>query len=851
MKKINLILLSFLLIFLQNVTSNAATLSTYNRNLGTGYIGNDVKQLQDFLISKGLLNLPFGSVTYFGPRTREALSKYQSSVGISPANGYFGIITRSSLNSQITVPNSNSTTTGVTSGTPASSTVSSNFTLTANTTGLGTISGISGTSQEFRLGALVTLKAVPSTGYIFGTWSGCSYTYGNSCFLIMNSSKTVTANFIARPVTSTSTTNTNTNSTTTPVVPVIRPTRPTTTPITPVIRPTTPMATTTTPVPTRPTTTSTSTSGVKIALMNPEVSSGLRYDYLNINAAFYQIALEPSVGNTCLASPTSNQLKSIKNTARISLINRNGVETVLPISSLLAPWSDRTNSGCSYLVARVDSAPTVNFPEDKYSIKACLGSSCDVVTGIDLKKTPQNSFKTLKFSAGVSELRAFIPYTKSFLTQNGGTVRPRQGLPEAMLASIGKNGIFEPLFNAPLSSDKSYGSVIVYPYGGLSGISHEFVIIPTNTAIKNYLSLYENGNYDLKMCFAKDSGSQAGSILAKDGYDTCATGNFELKDSTGTRKIGNSSTNYNNIPLDHPSMNVVNATATPPVTTPVVPVISSEIEFDLNYMASVLKTPANTSANFNKNSDFFELRFREKSDKRAANISKIQSVGKVFIVSESGMTTELPKIGVSSVASYRYTEPRALGIADGKVYSVKIDTAPIRSFSAGNYKFRACIAEKCAETGVLKMADIAKTDFQVIKLDGTRVITSQGTGYQLLTQIPYSESLKNIDIQSAMSNNLGTVSFKKNGIVVKKSSLILVTEASIASPSHILYTGKITSSVLQAVPNGEYDMELCYNATSENQIATKIKRDGYNPCWNSKVGISNGTDNLPRLTLIQ
>ena len=68
-------------------------------NFTEGGRGNDVTTLQQFLISQNkgsaaqaLAN--HGATTYFGTLTRAALAEFQASVGISPALGNFGPITR-------------------------------------------------------------------------------------------------------------------------------------------------------------------------------------------------------------------------------------------------------------------------------------------------------------------------------------------------------------------------------------------------------------------------------------------------------------------------------------------------------------------------------------------------------------------------------------------------------------------------------------------------------------------------------------------------------------------------------------------------------------------------------------
>lgn len=62
--------------------------------------GNNVKVLQQFLIdqNKGLSSRALGrsgTTNYFGPlTTRRALAEFQANVGISPALGNFGPITK-------------------------------------------------------------------------------------------------------------------------------------------------------------------------------------------------------------------------------------------------------------------------------------------------------------------------------------------------------------------------------------------------------------------------------------------------------------------------------------------------------------------------------------------------------------------------------------------------------------------------------------------------------------------------------------------------------------------------------------------------------------------------------------
>jgi len=63
------------------------------RDLRVGMNGDDVKALQNLLISQGY-PIPAGPTGYFANQTRYALASYQSANNISPSVGYFGSITR-------------------------------------------------------------------------------------------------------------------------------------------------------------------------------------------------------------------------------------------------------------------------------------------------------------------------------------------------------------------------------------------------------------------------------------------------------------------------------------------------------------------------------------------------------------------------------------------------------------------------------------------------------------------------------------------------------------------------------------------------------------------------------------
>jgi peptidoglycan hydrolase-like protein with peptidoglycan-binding domain len=85
---------------LAEVGQSAELKQIFTRDLEEGMEGDDVLVLQVFLNSKGFLVAQTGAgspgleTKYFGTRTKAALAKYQASVGITPAVGYFGPKTR-------------------------------------------------------------------------------------------------------------------------------------------------------------------------------------------------------------------------------------------------------------------------------------------------------------------------------------------------------------------------------------------------------------------------------------------------------------------------------------------------------------------------------------------------------------------------------------------------------------------------------------------------------------------------------------------------------------------------------------------------------------------------------------
>ena len=78
---------------------------TFTRNLSFGMTREDIRQLQMYLNAHGAVVAASGAgsigneTTRFGAATRAALMRFQANVGISPAAGYFGPITRAYVNS--------------------------------------------------------------------------------------------------------------------------------------------------------------------------------------------------------------------------------------------------------------------------------------------------------------------------------------------------------------------------------------------------------------------------------------------------------------------------------------------------------------------------------------------------------------------------------------------------------------------------------------------------------------------------------------------------------------------------------------------------------------------------------
>ena len=83
----------------------SAAVRAFKANLTVGSLGSEVKALQEFLNAHGYTVATSGAgsagneTTRFGAATKAALIKYQKAKGITPAAGYFGEKTRTSVNS--------------------------------------------------------------------------------------------------------------------------------------------------------------------------------------------------------------------------------------------------------------------------------------------------------------------------------------------------------------------------------------------------------------------------------------------------------------------------------------------------------------------------------------------------------------------------------------------------------------------------------------------------------------------------------------------------------------------------------------------------------------------------------
>ncbi|MBU3668426.1 MAG: peptidoglycan-binding protein [Candidatus Taylorbacteria bacterium] len=156
----------------QNGTSTQLT--NFTTNLHFGMRGNDVKRLQNILISQNLLgaNLNTG---FFGFSTFNALRSYQASIGL-PATGFLGPMTRAVFNTGVlsnptptapratTTPGTASTTVVITIPPVATSTRPVTLSLTSTTTSAGQTHVNARVSPDTGDAHTVTLRATCPVG---------------------------------------------------------------------------------------------------------------------------------------------------------------------------------------------------------------------------------------------------------------------------------------------------------------------------------------------------------------------------------------------------------------------------------------------------------------------------------------------------------------------------------------------------------------------------------------------------------------------------------------------------------------------------------------------------------------
>ncbi|MCR4275595.1 MAG: peptidoglycan-binding protein [Candidatus Wolfebacteria bacterium] len=102
--------------FKTEIFSNIAssTFNKFTRELKSGMVGSDVKNLQNFLKFEGFFST--SSTTKFGAATRLALTNYQKKNEISPVNGYLGYLdlkTRNHINFKIDSLNNSNASGGI------------------------------------------------------------------------------------------------------------------------------------------------------------------------------------------------------------------------------------------------------------------------------------------------------------------------------------------------------------------------------------------------------------------------------------------------------------------------------------------------------------------------------------------------------------------------------------------------------------------------------------------------------------------------------------------------------------------------------------------------------------------
>lgn len=139
-------------------TSTTGSSYQFNSNLTIGSTGADVTALQQILVKGGYLTMPAG-VAYgnFGPLTKAAVAKWQAAVGITPAAGYVGTISRAKLNAMAGTSTSTTTTTTTTTSGITTTGVEGTLSVTSSAAGLAS-TVYEGDQKVAILGAKVEAK---------------------------------------------------------------------------------------------------------------------------------------------------------------------------------------------------------------------------------------------------------------------------------------------------------------------------------------------------------------------------------------------------------------------------------------------------------------------------------------------------------------------------------------------------------------------------------------------------------------------------------------------------------------------------------------------------------------------
>lgn len=110
MKTKILFLVAFLLLVSGVASAQAETTKcVFDRDLEVGSQGEDVRCLQKFLNGSGFLiaesgvGAPGGETTIFREKTKDAVKRWQTAQGVTPATGYFGTLSRAAYSIQSTV----------------------------------------------------------------------------------------------------------------------------------------------------------------------------------------------------------------------------------------------------------------------------------------------------------------------------------------------------------------------------------------------------------------------------------------------------------------------------------------------------------------------------------------------------------------------------------------------------------------------------------------------------------------------------------------------------------------------------------------------------------------------------